>query len=41
MPHDIGSLIDTSETGVRRDVGCELTFEVLEASLIAFQVAPA
>ena len=33
--------MDTSETGVLHDIGCELTFEVTEASLLAFQVAPA
>ncbi len=32
---------DTTSTGSRREVGCELTFDVLEPSLLALQLAPA
>ncbi len=35
------NLIGASESGVLRDVGCELMFDVTEASLLALQVAPA
>ena len=35
------STMDTTSTGSRREVGCELTFDVLEPSLLAFQLAPA
>ena len=31
----------TTSMGSRREVGCELTFDVLEPSLLAFQLAPA
>ena len=37
---DTRDLTETSDPGPRRDVGCELTFEVTESSLVAFQVAP-
>ena len=34
-------MIDPSEAGWLRDVGCELAFEVTDVSLLALQVAPA
>ena len=38
---DTRPLNDVSSPGGLRDVGCELTFDVTEASLLALQVAPA
>jgi transglutaminase-like putative cysteine protease len=34
-------VVDATEGGSERRVGCELTFDVLEPSLLAFQIAPA
>jgi transglutaminase-like putative cysteine protease len=37
---DTRVLTQSSDPGLRRDVGCELTFDVTQNSLVAFQVAP-
>jgi Transglutaminase-like superfamily len=37
---DTGALTQSSNPGSRRDIGCELTFEVTQNALVAFQVAP-